>query len=76
MSLVVIILIALAVFFIAYFSGIEVAFTTANRLNIELKKKQGSTSSQLLSSLFENPSRFIGVNIVGFNFLVVRAGIW
>ncbi len=73
MSLVVIIAIALAVFFIAYFSGIEVAFTTANRLNIELKKKQGSTSSQLLSSLFENPSRFIGVNIVGFNFCLVTA---
>lgn len=73
MSLVVIIAIALAIFFIAYFSGIEVAFTTANRLNIELKKKQGSTSSQLLSSLFENPSRFIGVNIVGFNFCLVTA---
>lgn len=73
MSLVVITAIALAVFFIAYFSGIEVAFTTANRLNIELKKKQGSTSSQLLSRLFENPSRFIGVNIVGFNFCLVTA---
>jgi CBS domain containing-hemolysin-like protein len=73
MSLVVIILIGLAIFFIAYFSGIEVAFSTANRLNIELKKKQGSTSSQLLSSLFENPSRFIGVNIVGFNFFLVTA---
>lgn len=73
MSLVVIIAIALAVFFIAYFSGIEVAFSTANRLNIELKKKQGSASSQLLSSLFENPSRFIGVNIVGFNFFLVTA---
>ncbi|AXY76466.1 HlyC/CorC family transporter [Paraflavitalea soli] len=73
MSLVVIICIVLAVLFIAYFSGIEVAFTSANRLNIELKKKQGSSSSLLLSSLFENPSRFIGVNIVGFNFFLVVA---
>jgi len=73
MSLVVIIAIVLAVLFIAYFSGIEVAFTSANRLNIELKKKQGSSSSLLLSSLFENPSRFIGVNIVGFNFFLVVA---
>lgn len=72
MSLFVIIAIVVAVFFIAWFSGIEVAFTSANRLNIELKKKQGSTSSLLLSSLFENPSRFIGVTIVGYNtFLVV-----
>jgi CBS domain containing-hemolysin-like protein len=73
MSLVVIIAIVLAILFIAYFSGIEVAFTSANRLNIELKKKQGSSSSLLLSSLFENPSRFIGVNIVGFNFFLVVA---
>ena len=71
MSLVVIIAIILALFFIAYFSGIEVAFTSANRLNIELKKKQGSSSGVLLSNLFENPSRFIGVNIVGFNFFLV-----
>jgi putative hemolysin len=71
MSLVVIIAIAIALLFIAYFSGIEVAFTSANRLNIELKKKQGSSSGLLLSSLFENPSRFIGVNIVGFNFFLV-----
>lgn len=73
MSLVVIILIALAFLFVAWFSGIEVAFTSANRLNIELKKKQGSASSVLLSSLFDNPSRFIGVNIVGFNFFLVVA---
>ncbi|MDF2190796.1 hemolysin family protein [Paraflavitalea sp. CAU 1676] len=73
MSLVVIIAIVLAFFFIAYFSGIEVAFTSANRLNIELKKKQGSASSLLLSSLFDNPSRFIGVNIVGYTFFLVVA---
>lgn len=73
MSLVVIIAIVLAVLFIAYFSGIEIAFTSANRLNIELKKKQGSSSGVLLSSLFDNPSRFIGVNIVGFNFFLVIA---
>jgi putative hemolysin len=71
MSLVIIIAIVIALFFIAYFSGIEVAFTSANRLNIELKKKQGSSSGVLLSNLFENPSRFIGVNIVGFNFFLV-----
>jgi putative hemolysin len=73
MSLVVIIAIGLAIFFIAYFSGIEVAFTSANRLNIELKKKQGANSGILLSNLFDNPSRFIGTNIVGFNFFLVIA---
>jgi CBS domain containing-hemolysin-like protein len=52
---------------LAYFAGIEVAFTSANRLNIELKKKQGSSAGILLSNLFDKPSRFIGTNVVGFS---------
>ena len=55
---------------LAYFAGIEVAFTSANRLNIELKKKQGSNAGILLSNLFDNPSRFIGTNVVGFSFFL------
>jgi CBS domain containing-hemolysin-like protein len=55
---------------VAYFAGIEVAFTSANRLNIELKKKQGASSGILLSKLFDNPSRFIGTNVVGFSFFL------
>jgi CBS domain containing-hemolysin-like protein len=53
-----------------FFSGIEVAFAHANRLNIELKKKQGSQAAIFLSQLFESPSRFIGSSIVGFNFFL------
>ena len=60
--------IGIAFLLVAYFAGIEVAFTSANRLNIELKKKQGASSGILLSNLFENPSRFIGTNVVGFSF--------
>ena len=72
MSLLVIIALCVAIFFIAYFSGIEVAFTTANRLNVELKKNQGASGIAFLSSLYDNPSRFIGTNIVGYNtFLVI-----
>lgn len=71
MDVYVIIAICIAFLFIAFFSGIEVAFATANRLNIELKKKQGSSSAMLLSGLFDNPSRFIGTVIVGFNFFLV-----
>ncbi len=60
-----------AVLCMAFYSGIEVAFASANRLNIELKKKQGSASAALLSRLFEHPSRFIGIVIVGYNFFLV-----
>ncbi|MHA4843187.1 hemolysin family protein [Flavitalea antarctica] len=71
MSVVVIIAIVIALFFIAFFSGIEVAFGSANRLSIELKKKQGFSSGILLSALFDNPSRFLGTIIVGFNVFLV-----
>ena len=73
MSFITIIGIAIGVAFllVAYFAGIEVAFTSANRLNIELKKKQGASSGILLSNLFDNPSRFIGTNVVGFSFFLV-----
>ena len=73
MSFITIIGIAIGVAFVlvAYFAGIEVAFTSANRLNIELKKKQGTSSGILLSNLFDNPSRFIGTNVVGFSFFLV-----
>ncbi|RYY31719.1 MAG: HlyC/CorC family transporter [Chitinophagaceae bacterium] len=71
MSVVVSILIVLALFFIAFFAGIEVAFGSANRLSIELKKKQGFNSGIFLSALLDNPSRFIGTVLVGFNFFLV-----
>lgn len=72
MDVFVIIAICIAFLFIAFFSGIEVAFATASRLNIELKKKQGSSSAILLSRLLDEPSRFIGTILIGFNiFLVV-----
>jgi len=72
MNVYVIIAICIAFLFLVFFSGIEVAFASANRLNIELKKKQGSPSAIFLSKLFESPSSFIGTTIIGFNiFLVV-----
>jgi len=63
--------IGLGLLLMAYFSGIEVAFNTANRLNIELKKKQGRSSGIFLSFLFDHPSRFIGVNTVGYTLFQV-----
>ena len=71
MDVYVIVAICIAFLFIVFFSGIEVAFATSNRLNIELKKKQGSQSAIFLSGMFESPSRFIGSTIAGFNFFLV-----
>lgn len=71
MDVSVIIALSIAILFMAFFSGIEIAAATANRLNIELKKKQGSPAGALLSRLLDEPSRLIGTIIVGYNFFLV-----
>jgi putative hemolysin len=60
---------------IAFFSGIEVAFVSANKLAIELKKKQGLSSGIILSQFMEHPARFIGTTLLGFNLFLVVFGL-
>lgn len=60
---------------IGFFAGIEIAFVTANRLSIELKKKQGKTSGLILSKFMEEPARFIGTCLIGINFFLVVYGL-
>ncbi|MBS1916386.1 MAG: HlyC/CorC family transporter [Bacteroidetes bacterium] len=58
-----------------FFSGIEVAFGNANRLSIELKKKQGRYSGIVLSQFLEHPVQFIGTTLVGYTFFLVIFGL-
>lgn len=54
-----------------FFAGIEMAYYSANRLTIELRKKQGGTSGQLLSKFIDAPASFIGSTLIGFNIFLV-----
>lgn len=60
---------------IAFFSGIEVAFASANKLAIELKKKQGLSSGIILSNFVDHPVQFLGTTLVGFNICLVIFGL-
>ena len=60
---------------IIFFGGIEIAFANANRLTIELKKKQGINRSIILSHFLDYPSRFIGATLIGFNIFLVVFGL-
>lgn len=61
--------------FIAFFAGYEIAFVSANRLSIELKKKQGKRSGIILSNFMEHPVKFIGTCLVGLNIFLVIYGL-
>ena len=52
-------------------SGLEIAFVSANRLRIELDRKQGRFSAQILSRFVKSPSRFIGTMLVANNIALV-----
>ncbi|MDP1843175.1 MAG: hemolysin family protein [Sediminibacterium sp.] len=61
--------------FIGFFAGYEIAFVTANRLSIELKKKQGKKSGAILARFMEFPARFIGTCLIGLNIFLVIYGL-
>ena len=73
--LVTVLLIILALIFIGFFAGYEIAFISANRLSIELKKKQGKTSGAILSGFLENQTKFIGTCLIGVNLFIVSYGL-
>lgn len=68
-------LIIITIIFIGFFAGMEIAFVTANRLSIELKKKQGKSSGIILSRFMEEPAKFIGTCLIGINFFLVIYGL-
>ena len=61
----------LTILLMGFFAGIEMAFYSANRLNIELKKKQGGTTGQLLGRFIDGPASFLGTTLIGFNIFLV-----
>ena len=60
----------------AFFSGMEIAFVSSNRLNLEIEKKQKGLIPKLLSIITRDPSRFISTMLIGNSFALVIYGLF
>jgi putative hemolysin len=70
------ILIAITLAFSFFFSGIEIAFLSANKLQIELQGKQGVLWGRIMSYFLKRQSWFIGTTLIGNTLALVLFGIY
>lgn len=65
----------ISLIFSFFFSGIEIAFLSANKLQIELQGKQGVLSGRIMANFIKKPSWFIGTTLIGNTLALVLFGI-
>ena len=60
----------------AFFSGMEIAYVSSNKIHIEIEKKQGGLLSKLLTKITAKPSKFIATLLIGNNIALVIYGFY
>lgn len=69
-------IIVISLLFSAFFSGMEIAYVSANKIHIELEKKQKGLLAGVLKKLTLKPSKFIATMLVGNNVALVIYGFF
>ena len=70
------VVIIISIFFSAFFSGMEIAFVSSNKIYLEIEKKQLGFFSFLLKKITKKPSKFIATMLLGNNVALVIYGIY
>ena len=70
------VVIVISIFFSAFFSGMEIAFISSNKIYLEIEKKQLGVFSFLLKKITKKPSKFIATMLLGNNVALVIYGIY
>ena len=65
------IIIGISILLSAFFSGMEIAFVSANKMHIELEKKRAGFIPKILSKITQKSSKFITTMLVGNNIALV-----
>ena len=60
----------------AFFSGMEIAYISSNKVYLGIEKRQDNFLSKILSRLTENPSKFIASMLIGNNIALVVYGFF
>ena len=70
------IIVIVSLLFSAFFSGMEIAYISSNRISIEIEKKLNNFSSSILAKLTLKPSKFIASMLIGNNLALVIYGFY
>ncbi|MBT8234980.1 MAG: hemolysin family protein [Bacteroidia bacterium] len=71
-----IIIILICLLLSAFFSGMEIAYVSANKIHIEIEKKQEGLLAGILNRLTKKPSKFIATMLIGNNVALVVYGLF